>query len=59
MKRAFLAICFVSLMLPISGCGEPTYDIPEIDAKESEQHSADMKAKMEAEMRNNMGGAQQ
>ncbi len=58
MKRAFLAICFVSLMLPISGCGEATYDIPEIDAEESKKHSEDMKAKMEAEMRKNQGGGQ-
>ncbi len=58
MKRAFLAFCLVSLILPVSGCGEPTYDIPEIDAKESEKHSADMKAQIEAEMRQNMGGGQ-
>ena len=55
MKRLFLSFCFVSLLLPISGCGEDN-TIPEIDPAESKKHADEMKEKIEAEMRSKMGG---
>lgn len=58
MKQLLLLLFSVSFVLPISGCGEPTYDIPEVSKEDSEREAERMKKEIEAEMRKNMGGGQ-
>lgn len=40
----------------MTGCGETTYDIPEVDADETKKKEAEIAAEVEAEMEKQMSG---
>ncbi len=48
------------LGVAVIGCGEPTYDIPEVDAEETKKKEEEIKKGVEEEMKRQMmqgGGA--
>ena len=56
-KHVLTVLFLVTLMIPTSGCGEPTYDIPEVSKEDSAKESERMAKEIEAEYKKNMGGA--
>lgn len=58
MKRLFAVLFMATLVIPTSGCGEETYDIPEVNKEDSAKESERMKQEIEAEMKKKMGGGQ-
>ena len=57
MKRLFVVLLFaVSSTCSMTGCGEPTYDIPEIDEEESKQNEQEINKAMEKAMEEGMRG---
>jgi hypothetical protein len=50
-KMGLLAVCAFGLSLAQVGCGQPTYDIPEVDAAESKAKADEISKQMELQMK--------